>query len=192
MLNSPGHVAVRAAVMISFRALLRKCHVTDSEYSLVRSDLVVHSWGIMVWVRKSKINQFHARIHKISIVEVANRELCSDFWLFWHLEQFPAPAGGGGGKAFRMLRGRYSIQLFYMAVLKAACRTAGMHPNEFSSHSLRSGGAKYLRLCGSSEEEMKEMREWKSDCVKQYLKATVLDRLTDDTRVVMLLGTFQL
>ena len=46
MFDSPGYVAVRAAMLLSFRALLRKAHVTDSDSSLVRSDLVVHPWGV--------------------------------------------------------------------------------------------------------------------------------------------------
>ena len=53
MFDSPGHVDVRAAMLLSFRALLRKAHVTDSNSSLVRSDLVVHPWRLMIWVRKS-------------------------------------------------------------------------------------------------------------------------------------------
>ena len=108
MCISPGHVAVQAAMLLSFRALLRKDHVTDSDCSLVRSDLVVHPWGLMFWVHK-------------------------------HLEQCPAPASA---KAFRMPRKGGSVPLpysYYTAVLKSACRAAGMHPGEFSSHSLRRG-----------------------------------------------------
>ena len=55
-----------------------------------------------------------------------------------------------------------------------------MHPADFSSHSLRRGGATFLRLCESTEDEVKERGDWKSDCVKMYLKASVLEKLTLD------------
>ena len=76
MYDTTGHVAVTAAMLLSFRALLRKSHVTASDCSLIRSDLVFHLWGIMVWVFKSKTNQFFERLHNITIEEVVNRELC--------------------------------------------------------------------------------------------------------------------
>ena len=51
----------------------------------------------------------------------------------------------------------------------------------------------FLRLCGSTEDEVKERGDWKSDCVKLYLKASVLEKLMLDMRVGALLGTtFQL
>ena len=141
----------------------------------------------MVWVRKSKTNQFHERIPKIPVEEVTNKELCAVFWVRKHLEQCPAPAAA---KAFPMPRRGNSVPLFYhyMAGLKLACMAAGMHRGDFS-HSLRQCGATFLRLCGSTEDKVKERG---SDCVKLYLKSSVLERLTLDMRVAMLLGTFQL
>ena len=51
---SIGHTAVRAAMLLSFRGLLRKAHVTDSDCALKRGDLEFHQWGLMIHVRKSK------------------------------------------------------------------------------------------------------------------------------------------
>lgn len=187
---TPGHTAVRAAMLLSFRALLRKAHVTCSDTSLKRGDLVFHPWGVMVWVRKSKTNQFRERIHKIPVAEVANRELCAVFWLKRHFDQCPAPRDA---QAFRVPREGHSIPLqyrYYTDVLKSSCRAAGLPPDQFSSHSLRRGGATFLRLCGAPLEEIKERGDWKSDCVRQYLKASVMERLTLDMRVSVLLETF--
>ena len=146
----------------------------------------------MIWVRKSKMNQFLERIHKIPVLEMANKELCAVFWERRHLEQCPAPASA---KAFHMPRRGRSIPLsysYYTAVLKSACKAAGMHPGNFSSHSLKRGGAMFLRMCGSMEDEVKERLDWKSDSVKLYLKSSVLEKLMLDMRVTALLGTFQL
>ena len=70
-----GHTAVRAAMLLSFRALLRKAHVTKSDCSLLRSDLVFFPWGMMVSVRKSETNQFREKLHKIQLANVANKAL---------------------------------------------------------------------------------------------------------------------
>ena len=58
MLLTPGHVALRAAILLSFRALLRKCHVSASDTSLLRSDFTFHRWRMMARVRKSKTIQY--------------------------------------------------------------------------------------------------------------------------------------
>lgn len=192
MFDTVGHVAVKAAMLLSFRALLRKGHVTDSDCSLLRSDLVFYPWGLMVSVRKSKTNQFRERIHKIPVAAVTNKGLCAVFWVKRHLEQCPAP---GDAQVFRMPRAGHSIPLsysFYTAVLKSACMAAGLQHEEFTSHSLRRGGATFLRLCGASLDEIKERGDWKSDCVKEYLKTSVLERITIDMRVAALLGTLRL
>ena len=186
---SRGHTAVRAAMLVSFRALLRKAHVTDSDSPLKRGDIEFHQWGMMIHVRKSKTNQYRQRVHRIPVANVANRELCAVYWVRRHIAQCPAPLDA---QAFRMPRAGHSVPLsytFYSAVLKMACAAVGLPQGEFSSHSLRRGGATFLRLCGASLEEVQERGDWRSDCVKQYLKASVVERLTMDMWVAMLLET---
>lgn len=185
-----GHTSVRAAMLLSFRALLRKAHVTESDCTLKRSDLEFYEWGLMVCVRKSKTNQFRERIHRIPVAKVTNIELCAVYWVQQHLEQCPAPLDA---QVFRVPRAGHSVPLkysYYNEVIKAMCARAGLPPGEFSSHSLRRGGATFLRLCGASIDEVKERGDWRSDCVRQYLKASLVERLTMDMRVAVLLDTF--
>ena len=184
---SRGHTAVRAAMLLSFRALLRKGHVTDSECALKRGDLEFHQWGMMVCVKKSKTNQYRQRVHRIPVTKVKNEGLCAVYWARRHFEECPAPLDA---QAFRIPRAGHSVPLpynFYSSVLRLACGAVGLPPGDFSSHSLRRGGATFLRLCGASMEEIKERGDWKSDCVRQYLKASVVERLTRDMRVAVLL-----
>ena len=186
---SRGHTAVRAAMLLSFRALLRKAHVTKSDASLTRGDLEFHQWGVMVCVRKSKTNQYRQRVHRIPVTKVANKKLCAVYWTLKHFEQCPAPLDA---LAFRIPRAGHSIPLpysFYSAVLHLACSAVGLPPGEFSSHSLRRGGATFLRLCGAGMEEIKERGDWKSECVRQYLKASLVEKLTLDMRVSLILDT---
>ena len=187
MYPTRGHTAVRAAMLLCFRALLRKAHVTNSDSALRRSDVVFHPWGMLVSVRKSKTNQFRERVHRIPVASVSNKALCAVFWVKRHLEQCPAPLDA---QLFRIPCRGHSVPLpygYYLAVLKAICGAAGLPPGEFSSHSLRRGGATFLRLCGAGIEEIKERGDWRSECVRQYLHASFMERLTMDMRVAVIL-----
>ena len=187
--DSYAHTAVRAAMLVCFRALLRKSHVTVSDVKLERRDVVFHDWGMMISVSKSKTNQFRDRIHLIPIALVKGNSLCAVFWTKLHFKQCPAPPEAA---AFRLPRRGHSIPMsysYYMQVIKCMCSMSGLNQHEFSSHSLRRGGATYLRMCGASIDEIKERGDWKSNAVYQYLKLSIAERLDMDMRFALYLST---
>lgn len=187
--KSYAHTAVRAAMLVCFRALLRKSHVTFSAAHLERRDVVFHEWGMMLSVSKSKTNQFRDRVHQIPIALVKGNSLCAVFWTKVHFRQCPAPPDAA---AFRLPRMGHSVPMsyaYYMQVIKLMCSNSGLNAMEFSSHSLRRGGATYLRMCGASIDEIKERGDWKSNAVYQYLKLSVDERLDMDMRVALYLST---
>lgn len=186
----PSHTSVRAAMLLSFRTLLRKAHVTESDASLCRSDFEFKTWGMLVSVRKSKTNQFRQRVHVIPVNSLPDKRLCAVYWARRHFSECPAPANY---KAFRMPKAGNSIPLsytFYQAVIKEAAARVEIDPSNVSTHSLRRGGANFLRTVGVSVMEIKEVGEWKSDCVYQYLETSLAERLTTDLRVATVLSTF--
>ena len=188
MLGTPGHVALRAAMLVSFRALLRKSHVTLSECTLERRDIEFYRWGMMLKVRRSKTIQFKERTHLIPVSYVQDRELCAVHWLKVHLRQLPS---GRSEAAFRLPRGAGSTPMsytYYLSALKLLCARAGLEPSLFTTHSLRRGGATFLRLCGASITEIKERGDWRSDAVYQYIQASIMERLSLDMRVAAILG----
>ena len=185
--RTQGHTAVRAAMLLSFRALLRKGHVTESEERLLRKDITFHPWGIMIAVRKSKTIQYKEKVHRIPVAKVRNIDLCAVHWVARHFTECPAPPGA---QAFRMPRRGNSVPLsysYYLNVLKLVCARVGLDPTVFSTHSLRRGGATFLRMCGAPIEVIKERGDWKSDAVNLYLKASLAERLTTDMRVALIL-----
>ena len=189
MTNSYAHTAVRAAMLVCFRALLRKSHVTLSAVSLSRRDVVFHDWGMMLRVLKSKTNQFADRVHLIPVVRVKGDALCAVYWTKLHFKQCPAPPDS---MAFRLPRLGNSVPMsyaYYMQVIKCMCRASALNETEFSTHSLRRGGATFLRMCGATIEEIKERGDWKSNAVYQYLKLSVSERRVLDMRVALLLST---
>ena len=182
-----GHTAVRAAMLLSFRGLLRKAHVTLSDAAFARRDVSFQPWGLLISVRKSKTIQFKEKVHKIPVAKVANRDLCAYYWVRRHFLECPAPPDA---QAFRVPRTGHSVPLtynFYLSVIKHLCEAAGLDQSQFSTHSLRRGGATFLRLCGASIEVIKERGDWKSDAVYAYLQASLAERLTTDMRVALIL-----
>ena len=141
--NNEGHVAWRAAILCSFRALLRKCQVTESESSLLRSDFSFYDWGMIIRVRKSKTIQFNERVLEIPVARCCNTKLCAVYWTEKHFGQLKAAPGD---LAFRLPDERGSVPLtynVYQETLKLFANIAGLGGENFTSHShsLRRGGA---------------------------------------------------
>ena len=57
-------------------------------------------------------------------------------------------------------------------VLKAAARRAGFDPKDFTSHSLRAGGASAMYHNGFTYEQIQRRGRWVSDVWKIYVQGT--------------------
>lgn len=190
-LNS-GHTAWRAAVLLSFRALLRKSQVTDSEAALKRSDFTFFDWGMVVRVRRCKTIQFAERVLEIPVAKCCNRALCAVFWTRRHFDEIRA---GPDQMAFRLPADVGSTPMSYssyQSMLKLFANIAGFGECEFTSHSLRRGGTTYLAICGATIEEIKVRGDWASETVYAYLKTPLQVRIMNDLRVSSSLAQLEL
>lgn len=186
--DTPGHTVFKAALLCSFRALLRKCHVTESDSMLLRSDFTFTPWGMVIAIRRSKTIQYGERVLRVPVTKVANRNLCAVHWIRKHFDECATPPGG---PAFRMRRDGVLVPFpypIYQGTIKLLCRKAGLEESAFSSHSLRRGGATFLRICGASIRDIKERGDWKSDAVYEYLRTSLEERVTQDFRVAAVLS----
>lgn len=183
--DSPGHAAFRAAVLLSFRALLRKCQVTESESTIRRCDVDIHPWGMLIRVRRSKTIQFGERVLQIPVSRVPNTDLCAVFWLEKHIRLTPAEPDS---HLFRLPGSSTMPYRFYQGTLKLFCKLSGLDPDLYSSHSLRRGGATYLSMSGARIEEIKARGDWASSCVYRYLRTPLADRIVDDIKVANVLA----
>lgn len=181
--GNTGHVSFKAALLLSFRALLRKQQVTKSEATLRRGDVTIHKWGLMLTVRRSKTIQYKQRELKIPVSRVEDTRLCAVTWIEKHMAQMPA----GKKDPLFMIPGPAGPEAIpykaYQLTLKMICKQAGLDPSEFSSHSLRRGGATYLGMVGASVEEIKTRGDWSSECYMRYLKTPLDVRIQQDLRV---------
>ena len=182
--NSPGHNAWRAAVLLSFRALLRKAQVTQSDATLRRRDFAFFDWGLVLTIRKSKTIQFNERILEVPVARCCDPALCAVRWVELHFRELPAE---GGDAAFRLPApgGGSSILTYavYQSTLKVFAGRAGIDPGDISSHSLRRGGCTFLAMCRATVEELKTRGDWSSDTVYIYLKTPLETSILNDMRV---------
>ena len=107
---NPGHTAWRAAVLLSFRALLLKSQVTASEATLRRSDFTFFDWGMIVKVRRCKTIQFNERILEIPVSKCSNHTLCMVDWTRRHFLEIPV-----GGFSYSLPRGFFPDALLYLS-----------------------------------------------------------------------------
>ena len=185
--EGPGHVAFRAALLLSFRALLRKQNVTDSDAMLTREDITIYKWGMMVRVRKSKTIQFQQKELLIPVTRVRDIRLCAVHWVSRHLDEVKAPKSAPLFLVPDEFGPRAQTYSDYSLTLKIACKRAGLIEKNFSSHSLRRGGTTFLGMIGVNIEEIRACGDWKSDCVYEYLKTPLDVRVEQDLKVASLL-----
>lgn len=189
MSNRDGHVCAKAALLTGFRALLRKCQLTDSESVLRRSDFEFFPWGMVISVRRSKTIQFAERELLIPVARVENIALCAVYWVERHFRQckvasasaaFQIPAVGGGLCPLDYKTLHLTIKIF--------AKKAGLDPSLFSCHSLRRGGCTFLALQGATIDELKVRGDWASDCVYKYIARPLSERIVSDIRVASTLA----
>lgn len=189
MSDSVGHVCTRAALILGFRALLRKCQLTSSESVLLRSDFAFHKWGMVVTIRRSKTIQFAERELLIPVARVHNRDLCAVHWVAKHFAQVIV---ANSEPAFQVPSGRGSYTPLDYATLQASIKyfaaKAGYSNENFSCHSLRRGGCTYLALQGATIDEIKVRGDWSSDVVYRYIARPLSERIIADMRVATALG----
>ena len=95
-------------MLVSFRALLRKAIVTESEASIKRGGFTFFDWWMVIVNRKNKIIQFSERVLEILVERCCDPVLCAVHWVEHHFRQLPVdedqeafhlPDGAGGSTA---------------------------------------------------------------------------------------------
>ena len=179
--RATGDLVFWAAVTLSFRCLLRKSHVTASPHVLRAGDVSFESRGMVVTVRSSKTIQSRERKFIIPVVESPGCVLCPVRWV---------------RKLMRRLRLSPCDPLFmevspqarpltyngYNNQLKAVCAKAGLI-GQFSTHSLRRGGATFLSSIGIPLQDIRVYGDWRSWSVLLYLSDTKDSRWEKDKYV---------
>lgn len=180
--EEPIHNVFRAALLTSFRALLRKQNVTVSDAVLLRRNFKFLPWGMLIEVERSKTIQKKEKVLRIPVSFCPDNRLCAAYWTARHFREVPASPES---PAFVLPHHPPAPLDYdtYQAALKHWCACAGLDPKEFSSHSLRRGGTTFIWLAGATQEEIQSRGDWSSDAYKVYLSSPLEERISRDIQV---------
>lgn len=181
-------VVVRAAMLVSFRALLRVGHVTNGSNVLKRNNFQFFDWGMKIVITKSKTIQYKERELVIPIRTLRDSELCAVCWVKRHFKQIPANVRDA---AFRVKTKSGSIAMsyqIYLGKLKELTRRAGFQESSFTTQSVRRGGATFLVRCGLSVRQIGECGDWCSTAIEKYLGISFRDRMLVDEKMASLMN----
>ena len=141
-----------AALMFSFRSLLRKSNVvpdslTGGKHVVQRSDVVIDFEKLVVHVTSSKTNQYRDRVLQVPIQKVDEPAFCVYTMLKRHLDATPEFQDG---PLFLVRSGITYRPLLYkdlLHFLKTSVGLIGLKPDDVGLHSMRRSGR---RSCTTS------------------------------------------
>lgn len=176
-----------SALVLSYRCLLRKGHVTASPHNLLRSHVEFTTYGACLKITSSKTIQCRERLVKVPIVKSRGSLLCPIRWLRKYLSRVPV---NPGAPLFLMPKSLKPMSYSYFSGrLKRAITEAGL-VGRYTSHSLRRGSATYLSRLGLPLHDIKLFGDWRSLSVLLYLSWDVQTRLMKDSGVAKCLEKY--
>ena len=178
--NDPAHANLRAALATAFLGMLRASEFTtpngkvDEDHTLMVSDLVDLTDARMVLMMAPCKNMHHLKGKTCPLVigaggdfidavaEVRNR-----------LRVDPvAPGAEASTPLFRDPKTNSPLRYdFVNNLVKKLMRAVGEKEGDFSSHSLRIGGATAHFTAGANETVIRTMGRWSSDIYRLYVRA---------------------
>ena len=170
------------ALIISFRGLLRKSNVVEQGMAILLSDVEFTSWGVIVKLRRTKTITCKERVLHVPFVTLDSSIFCVRRFilLLQTLVVFPSPDSQlvsymcGG----RCVRATYN---WLRSKLTGISRTLNL--SYLTSHSLRRGGATALADADFTLLQIKDMGDWSSLAVLQYITKTLDARKELDKRM---------
>ena len=157
------------AVLLCFRGLLRKCHVTSTTHSLKCGDIIVSSSNVSLQINSSKTDQFGKHPFKIYLHHIPGSPLC--------VKKLLKNAIRNSDKNSELVNLQYSV---FNSRLKDLSRKLGLPYDRISTHSLRHGGASMLKSLGVPVTSIMSVGNWKSSAVYNYLHNSKADLLLID------------
>ena len=157
------HRLTWTAVLLMFRTLLRVSHIVTSPHQLLRKDIKFTTYGLDVLVHTSKTSKV---LERIPVNKLSSSEICPVYYLKELFQLYPR---SGSSPLFSTRSVKTFTYTEFRSMFKKFLRLANI-TGDYSSHSLRRGGATFMSQSGCSLSEIRQRGLWKSDCVTRYIK----------------------
>ena len=180
-MSNSEDVAFWLALLICFRGLLRKSNVVEQDLALLYSDVDLTSWGLLIKLRRTKTITCKERVLVIPFVSIAS-VFCvrKSFLLLSSMVRYPSL----DSQLVSYMRKGTWVRATYSWLrdkLAGISRTLGL--SHVTSHSLRRGGATALADADFTLLQIKDMGDWSSLAVLQYITKTMESRKVLDERM---------
>lgn len=167
-----------AALMLSFRSLLRKSNIVQTvsgkmDMVISRSDVDFTNEGIILNVRKTKTVQRKEYVLQVPVHRLTNRKLCAASMLTTHLVRTEHIKEG---PLFFVLKAGVWKPLLYAELLsfvKYCVSLIGLSPADAGLHSMRRSGAAFLHSIGVSLVDIMNPGDWRSLAALAYLVSPI-------------------
>ena len=165
-------VAFWLALVLCFRSLLRKSNVVEKELAVLVSDVEMFNWGVILSIRRSKTIGFKERILLLPFNKLDGSIFCiyRVYCLLRSLVFFPSPYTQliSYVKKGKLVRGSYTWLMRRLTSKSHELKMTGL-----STHSLRRGGASALGNAGFDLLQIKDLGDWASLAVLQYISRSM-------------------
>ena len=180
-MSNSEDLAFWLVMIICFRGLLRKSNLVEKELCLLVGDVYFFQWGVLFRLRRTKTIQFKERTLDIPFCYLPGSPFCVGSYLRQLLAMVNHHERSQlicYNSSTRVVRASYSwLSMRINRMVKA------LGLMSFSSHSLRRGGASAMSDAGFSLLDIKNLGDWQSLSVLQYLSKSPTAKLDLDHRV---------
>ena len=175
-----------AAMLVGFFAMLRKSNLVPAKNStsisdkhLKRGSFSFTDFGVLLSIQETKTIQFKTRTLDIPLVMCQDSPICPVTALKKHLEYFPTNSMDSPAFWLTKKSNDSPSPLTYSDFSRISSNklaAIGLDTSQYTSHSLRRGGATFAHQCGAKLESIQKMGDWASLCVLLYLDTPLSHR----------------
>lgn len=165
-----------AATLLLFRSLLRVSHVVSSPHTLKVQDVQWTPYGFLLRIRSSKTRR-KGDTRSIPIARLTDNSLCAVHWVETVIGNRP-----GKENIFMSNPGCVMKYNRFRSLLRCYCVRAGLSKNK-ATHSLRRGGTTLLASLGVELHHIKEMGDWSSLSVFEYINEPIQVRVNREKAI---------
>lgn len=176
------------AILLGFHMMLRKSNlVPEGQFQpgkqLARRSITVGEGLLLVDIEWSKTLQYKQKKLIIPLIALPENRICPYYWVVFMINAIPAE----GSQPALCYRSRGTlVPLTYQQLtkwLKEWVARAGCDPTEFSSHSMRRGGANFAFESDIPGQTIQLLGDWASQAYLRYLELSVDTRI--DSMVIL-------